>query len=167
MTLGASEQKTCKRGHSYPYIPGYFGGCRKCRRRRNAAACKKIDYYQQPKGRARSLVAQAIRSKRLLKEPCLVCGETRSYAHHEDHSQPLVVLWLCAKHHNALHILYGDILQKLNEEQRNEIIAIGRTVSQRELSEKYGVSQQLISNILVKAQSMGLVDAHRAKKAKG
>ena len=36
-------------------------------------------------------------------QPCEVCGQMPSEAHHDDHRLPLEVRWLCRKHHKALH----------------------------------------------------------------
>lgn len=52
---------------------------------------------------ARTAVGNAIRDGRLLKEPCEICGDKDSQAHHEDYSKPLDVRWLCFKHHRQLH----------------------------------------------------------------
>ena len=48
-------------------------------------------------------VGNAIRDKRLLRQPCEVCGETKVQAHHDDYSKPLDVRWLCKKHHDEHH----------------------------------------------------------------
>ena len=55
------------------------------------------------KARAHSRVNDAIRYGRLVRQPCSVCGNTRSDAHHNDYSKPLEVLWLCRIHHKAVH----------------------------------------------------------------
>jgi hypothetical protein len=55
------------------------------------------------KNRARVLVGRAIVDGRLVRQPCEVCGDQKSHAHHEDYSKPLDVMWLCHKHHIALH----------------------------------------------------------------
>jgi hypothetical protein len=39
----------------------------------------------------------------LIREPCLVCGDTKSHAHHEDYTKPLDVVWLCMTHHRFIH----------------------------------------------------------------
>jgi hypothetical protein len=46
-------------------------------------------------------VKKAVSTKTLVREPCAVCGNPRSQAHHEDYDQPLVVEWLCSLHHGA------------------------------------------------------------------
>lgn len=55
------------------------------------------------KVRARTAVNHAIKAGILEKEPCERCGETKVHAHHEDYSNPLVVMWLCQKHHQEIH----------------------------------------------------------------
>lgn len=40
---------------------------------------------------------------KLVPQPCAVCGETKVEMHHPDYSQPLLVVWLCRKHHVAWH----------------------------------------------------------------
>src|ERR1700691_3817842 len=55
------------------------------------------------KSRARGVVSKAIKSGRLVREPCRVCGNPKSEAHHEDYSKPLEVIWLCLEHHREHH----------------------------------------------------------------
>lgn len=55
------------------------------------------------KTRARTKVANAIKSGKLVKLPCEKCGDTKSQAHHEDYRKPLDVMWLCFKHHREQH----------------------------------------------------------------
>jgi hypothetical protein len=54
------------------------------------------------KYRARELVAYAVKTGKLIKLPCSVCGSTKSEAHHPDYSKALDVVWLCSKHHAAI-----------------------------------------------------------------
>lgn len=53
------------------------------------------------KYKARNAVNNAIRDKKLFREPCNICGNPKSQAHHYDYSQPLEVEWLCFKCHRA------------------------------------------------------------------
>lgn len=50
------------------------------------------------KERARTAVANAIRDGRLVRLPCEICGGN-AQAHHDDYRRPLVVRWMCFKHH--------------------------------------------------------------------
>ena len=38
-----------------------------------------------------------------MKEPCVICGDQRSEAHHHDYSQSLRVTWLCREDHRMVH----------------------------------------------------------------
>lgn len=51
------------------------------------------------KDRARQRVHKAVKSGRLLREPCKFCGATRVQAHHHDYNKPLDVTWVCFKCH--------------------------------------------------------------------
>jgi hypothetical protein len=52
---------------------------------------------------AHRIVNEAIRKGSLIRQPCCVCHNTESHAHHEDYSKPLDIIWLCATHHSKLH----------------------------------------------------------------
>jgi hypothetical protein len=49
------------------------------------------------------ITSRAIRRGELVRQPCEVCGNPRSHAHHDDYSKPLEVRWLCAGHHKRWH----------------------------------------------------------------
>jgi len=55
------------------------------------------------KEKARRKARGAIKSGKLVREPCEVCGEIKVDAHHDDYDNPLNVRWLCRKHHLELH----------------------------------------------------------------
>jgi hypothetical protein len=55
------------------------------------------------KARARNAVASALKSRRIARKPCDVCGDTKSQAHHDDYARPLDVRWLCFVHHRIAH----------------------------------------------------------------
>ena len=52
---------------------------------------------------ARVLLCSAVRSGRLVRQPCAVCGRVMVEGHHEDYTKPLVVTWLCRRCHKRLH----------------------------------------------------------------
>lgn len=53
---------------------------------------------------AHKILGNAVRSGKIIKQPCKVCGDTyRTHGHHEDYSKPLEVEWFCAKHHQRYH----------------------------------------------------------------
>lgn len=60
----------------------------------------------------RKLLAEAIKSGVLTRQPCQVCGEPDAQGHHEDYSKPLSVWWLCSEHHGERH-------REINKELRS------------------------------------------------
>lgn len=60
------------------------------------------------KKRAHDAVARAIKSGKLLRQPCSVCSRTCDVeGHHEDYTKVLEVVWLCPQHHSDVHIRKG------------------------------------------------------------
>lgn len=55
------------------------------------------------KRRAREAVNNAIRDRKLNKQPCYACGAVKAEAHHENYSKPLDVTWLCRRCHKNVH----------------------------------------------------------------
>ena len=55
------------------------------------------------KCRARRAVLAAIKKGTLEKQPCRICGNPQSQAHHPDYSRPLDIVWLCPLHHGEAH----------------------------------------------------------------
>jgi len=70
---------------------------------------KKIQYQarrrtlHRDRYRANQILGNAVRDGRVIRMPCEVCGDTKSEAHHDDYSFPLLVRRLCFKHHRKLH----------------------------------------------------------------
>lgn len=60
------------------------------------------------KYRAHQAVRKAVFRNELFREPCEVCGEPDTHAHHDDYLKPLNVRWLCAAHHSQWHIKNGE-----------------------------------------------------------
>lgn len=52
---------------------------------------------------ARIKVQKALKIGKLKKENCIVCGNAKSEAHHEDYYKPLKIIWLCSLHHKEKH----------------------------------------------------------------
>lgn len=58
------------------------------------------------KNRARSAVHKAVKKGQLIKEPCEICGNPETAAHHYlgyDEEHWLSIKWLCSTHHVAAH----------------------------------------------------------------
>lgn len=59
------------------------------------------------KHKAHLWVHYAVKHGKLFRQPCVVCGNTKSFAHHPDYSKPLEVVWLCRVHHTEVHYPKG------------------------------------------------------------
>jgi hypothetical protein len=114
---------------------GHLNKCKVCTKkdahqlRHNSSSREKILTYDRERGnrhkpgylkeyrekypkkyKAHSIVNYAIKSKKLFKEPCLICGSDEVHAHHDDYDKPLNIRWLCAEHHNQWHAEHGEAL---------------------------------------------------------
>jgi hypothetical protein len=58
---------------------------------------------ERPKIAARRKLRHEVESGRIQQQPCQVCGNLKSQAHHADYCKPLDVEWLCTVHHAAEH----------------------------------------------------------------
>src|SRR5215813_2723421 len=63
---------------------------------------------------AHAAVARALRTGRLERGSCVVCGGV-ALAHHADYAKPLAVEWLCARHHGRRHTLAGKAGRTVKE----------------------------------------------------
>ena len=61
---------------------------------------------------AHVIAGNALKYGRIVKEPCVICGEEKTEGHHEDYTAPLAITWLCNKHHMERH-------REINEDIRN------------------------------------------------
>ena len=52
---------------------------------------------------ARYILGNAVKQGKIIRLPCIVCGDEKSQGHHEDYTKPLDVIWLCDKHHKEKH----------------------------------------------------------------
>ncbi len=91
-----------------PHNPSY---CQKCALEKNQAWRRANKYAQRPKTeeqklkhQVRTLTRTYIRSGKLIKQPCEVCGNHEQIeAHHDDYTKPMDIRWLCRKHHREHH----------------------------------------------------------------
>ena len=61
---------------------------------------------------AHTSVSNAVRSGKLERLPCFICGELKTEAHHPDYSRPLDVVWLCTQHHKDTHAMHYYLTKK-------------------------------------------------------
>lgn len=72
----------------------------------NYRAHKRLYRTRHPERSASHMaVRDAIIAGTLERQSCEQCGCAKAEAHHDDYSKPLVVRWLCRKHHREYH--YG------------------------------------------------------------
>lgn len=71
----------------------------------NAASRSRYSEEHPERTRACAAVNYAVETGRLIKpKTCENCGEAKPlHGHHQDYSQPLVVVWLCRSCHRRLH----------------------------------------------------------------
>jgi len=84
--------------------------CYKCgyvweERKTEPKACPSCKSRAYATGRkyAHGVVHSAKAQGDLIPQPCEVCGLMKVEAHHTDYEKPLVVNWLCRKHHKEVH----------------------------------------------------------------
>lgn len=72
--------------------------------KRHQSARRAYDKARNPiKVRARTLIRNRIYRGTLARQPCEICGNPATDAHHHDYSEPLNVRWLCRQHHKEEH----------------------------------------------------------------
>lgn len=91
---------------------GYATYCKSCKKEKDKIRQKtrvvdkdKKDAWRKlfpDRKNAQAKVFRALKSGKIFKQPCFVCGETAE-AHHPDYSRPLDVVWLCPPHHRQAH----------------------------------------------------------------
>lgn len=106
-------------GHEKTTRKGKYD-CGVCHRQRERSRYKtKPDYYRlkaaerlarykievPEKIKARAAINHQIRVGNITRQPCEVCGENKTQAHHSDYKLPLEVNWLCSIHHAHHHSL--------------------------------------------------------------
>ena len=123
--------KDCKKRKKQQDFYGVQGECKKCTRQRVKKNYKKniehyIDYekkrFKDPKrkkklleyqrnrrekfkgkSKARNIINSLVRNGKLKQQSCEVCKSKKSEAHHPDYRKPLLIQWLCRKHHLEKH----------------------------------------------------------------
>ena len=74
-----------------------------------ALASKKYRDKHPAECKSRYVLKNAIRSGKILRQPCEICSKTPGEAHHWNYKLPLSVIWLCRSHHLFIH---GNIRTK-------------------------------------------------------
>lgn len=51
----------------------------------------------------------AVKIGKMIRDPCINCGNKKSHGHHLDYARPLDVIWLCSACHKNVHKLKDSI----------------------------------------------------------
>jgi hypothetical protein len=65
-------------------------------------ATLKMNLKYPNKLRTRQKTHYLVRVGKLIKTPCVECGEVKVQAHHTSYDDPYAVVWLCGMHHRFL-----------------------------------------------------------------
>jgi hypothetical protein len=125
---GAKKCRTCKAIKPVEHyvrdkgtIDGLLRDCKPCKRAKlqlwrektpayNAKHAQKFREKNPEKRAAHLAIARALRAGTVMKQSCVICGETKSESHHEDYTKPLDVIWFCRTHHAEHHAAKRRIL---------------------------------------------------------
>ena len=105
--------KQCAKKDVLEYRLKHIHRIREYDRKRGARQTKeyKAEYKRKYPNKfvAHNMVNNAIRCKKLFKEPCSECGNERNvHAHHDDYLKKLNVRWLCPVCHSQWHAKNGE-----------------------------------------------------------
>lgn len=100
---------------------GIASSCIECEKAHHKVRIKRQDHLDlrqkildrwkernQDKCNAHKKVRSAIRSGKLHKKSCLVCGKSNAHGHHDDYKKPLHLMWLCPQHHTLRHKVFKN-----------------------------------------------------------
>lgn len=103
------------------------------------------------------MVGRALKSGRLTKQPCEVCGSDDVQAHHDDYRMPLEVRWLCRSHHRMWH---NENPSDVDWSEGTSVLTVFRiTPTMREAIEQRAVREQTtMSDVVRRALASYLED---------
>ena len=78
---------------------------------------------QRKKDNCRSYAGVYLRRGKLVKQPCLECGNLDSQMHHEDYNKPLEIMWLCRKCHLMRHVEQLRCSSVVEQQTHNLLVA--------------------------------------------
>jgi len=90
----------------------YCKNCHNEHARKTRKKHKELTEEQKLKANCRSYLNTYLKRGKIKKEPCVICGDNNSEAHHNDYTKPLKVVWLCREHHLLFHNNNLSIINK-------------------------------------------------------
>lgn len=110
------------------------------------------------KHRARAAVHDAVKSGRLTRDVCSMCGTGEGVeAHHDDYSQPLAVKWLCVSCHNRHHVEQRQALNAARYPVRVPMPDIHDDMTIPQAAEALGIDP----SVVLRAVQRGRIPARR------
>lgn len=101
----ATTHKRCSKCGAPPSVSSRY--CNPCHAEYMRNWRKKINRpmtrMQKHKAQARSYVKGHVKRGFIIKKPCEKCGDHNSEMHHQNYKLPILVNWLCKKHHLQVH----------------------------------------------------------------
>ncbi len=86
-----------------------------------ASAHRMMEKYPE-RYQVRNTARNALKSGKLVRQPCEVCKEPKAEMHHDDYDKPLDVRWLCPLHHRELEgRLKADQLKEILTGEEKEL----------------------------------------------
>lgn len=99
---------------------GFSSRCKICQRKASRGYNYPNRYRDPVKVKARLKLNDHFSRGKIIRQPCEVCGTNKKVeGHHEDYSKPLVVKWLCQKHHNEEHQKNKKLQKETNKAVAN------------------------------------------------
>lgn len=89
----------------------YCKSCHASYMRDNRPKHNELTDEEKLKSNCRSYTNTLVKRGKIIKKPCMVCGDTNVQAHHLNYNYPRIVDWLCRAHHLELHNTLTAILQ--------------------------------------------------------
>jgi len=117
----------CRECHKKSYKKWYYSGGKIVGRKANQRWRKKnTDKYKENTARnytskdkltdpikikANMEFRKALKTGKIKREPCEFCGNPKSEGHHHDYTKPLLVRWVCKRHHLLVHSFIRDFIE--------------------------------------------------------
>jgi hypothetical protein len=81
----------------------YCHKCHAAHMRATRPKSKDLPPLAKMKAHCRSYTHLLVKRGKLVKQPCQICGDERSQAHHPDYTKPHKVDWVCRQCHLQIH----------------------------------------------------------------
>jgi len=104
--------KSCTKIDSTNHRNNTIDACREYDKRRGSRqTADDIKQYRlkfPKKYKAHNIINNALRDGKISKEPCIICGNYKTVAHHDDYNKPHDIRWMCQMHHVQWHRDNGE-----------------------------------------------------------